>query len=63
MKDKILRALSGILGLFLMVSVISLAQSNHSKDIFDLSTYLGGMLLGITFLVYGVKGKSLVDKS
>lgn len=61
MKNKILRGLAGVVGVFLIVSTIFLASSSLPKNFFDFSTYLGGILLGIIFLVYAIKGKSLVN--
>ena len=63
MKNKVLRVLSGLVGIFLIMSTFSLALSGLPKDFFDFSAYLGGVLLGGIFLIYAVKGKSLVDKS
>ena len=62
MKSKGLRVLAGILGIFLIISTVSVASSSLPKEFCDRSTYRGGVLLGSIFLVYAIKGKSLVNK-
>ena len=54
--------MAGALGIFLVASAISLGTSGLPKDFTDYSTIVGGVLLGIVFLVYSLTGKSLVNR-
>ncbi len=62
MKHKIMRILAGLLGAFLIITIVSLASSSMPKDFMGFSAYFGGFLLGIVFLVYAVKGRSIVNR-
>ncbi|WP_075186661.1 hypothetical protein [Teredinibacter haidensis] len=57
-----IRFLAGVLGTFMIFSGCYLALSDVPKGFFEWSGYLGGLMLGIVFLVYAYKGKNMLGK-
>ena len=57
------RVISGLVGLFLIGTIVYLLLIDTPVDTFNFFTLFGGFVLGVVFIVYSLKGLSLVDKN